>query len=388
MKESLCPSVAVARIDSRESRDIETSLRAAIDDLGGLEQFVKPGMRVFLKPDLPAGETSPELLGDYMKLLTAVGLAVVACGGKVQVGDSLLFSRERIKGVWARTGLAAIARANGFEPVNLERAGTRPVIRRRRVYYISRSAEESDLVINLPRMRSALTGHFRGAVWNLIGLLPGQQKIKTLESLGGPDGIAEVCTDILSAVSPGLNIMYIPPQFADNSRFAPIRPCSGILLASPDAVAMDTVACELTGYEPESDPVLWAASEAGLGMGRREGIRMRYPAGELEPVRDRLTASPPPRQRFQRLAMGVVSAALTARLKVDKSCCSYCGVCVNNCHINGLAESSGRREPIWRESKCVHCWTCVENCPESALEIHWGLFSSAALRLWRKICDV
>ncbi len=388
MIDDLCPSVAVARVDSPELRDIETSLGAAIDDLGGLEQFVKPGMRVFLKPDLPAGEVSPELIADYMKLLTVVGQAVVACGGQVQIGDSLLFSREQIKRVWARTGLANIARTNGFEPVSLERAGTRPVIRQRRVYYVSRPATESDLIINLPRMRSAPSGHFRGAVWNLIGLLPGHQKIKTLESLGGPDGIAEVCADILSAVSPDLNIMYLPPESEISGRAAPIGLHGGALFVSCDAVALDTVVSELTGYEPESAPVLSAAAEAGLGIGRKESIRLRYPAGEPAPAQDRWAAVAPARRKLHRLAMGLVSSALTARIKVHRSHCSACGMCVNNCHINGLAEINGSPEPIWRESKCVHCWTCVENCPESALEIRWGLFSGGALSLWRKFCDV
>jgi uncharacterized protein (DUF362 family) len=50
MIENLCPSVTVAKIDSRDYRDIESALAAAIEGPGGFERFVKPGMRVFLKP--------------------------------------------------------------------------------------------------------------------------------------------------------------------------------------------------------------------------------------------------------------------------------------------------------------------------------------------------
>jgi len=387
MIENLCPSVTVARIDSRDCRDIESSLAAAIEDLGGFERFVKPGMRVFLKPDLPASEAPLHTVDDYMRLLTAVGQAIVACGGEVLVGDSMLFSREQIKRVWERIDLTKVARANGFQPVNLERAGTRPVIRKRRVYYISRAATESDLVINLPRMRSVPSGYFKGAVWNLIGLLPGNQKIKTLQSLGGPGSIAEVCADILSAVSPDVNIMFVPRDIDKRRNGCRMGPPGGAVLASSDAVALDTVVSELTGYAPESDPVLSAATDAGLGIGRKEGIRVRYLTGEPEPIKDRAAVVPPTRHRLYGLAMGVISSALTARIEVNRSRCSACGVCVNNCYINGLTGNSDRREPIWRESSCVHCWTCVENCPQSALEIRWGVLSGGALRLWRKICD-
>ena len=163
----------------------------------------------------------------------------------------------------------------------------------------------------------------------------------------------------------------------------------GVLMASCDAVALDTVASDLSGHDFESDPVLSAAAEAGLGIGHPEGIRVRLVSGQARmPKAGRPAGDSSMRRRLSEAALGLASTALTARLRVDRARCSACGVCVNNCHINGLAEAGDSPGPIWRESLCVHCWTCVENCPEGALEIRYGLFSGGARRLWRKICDV
>jgi ferredoxin len=181
--------------------------------------------------------------------------------------------------------------------------------------------------------------------------------------------------------------MFLPPDIDRRGNSGRIGFSGGTLFASSDAVALDTVVSELTGHVAESDPVLSAAADAGLGIGRKEGIRVRYLTGKPKLASNLPIVASSTGRRFYGVAMGLMSSALTARLEIDRSRCTACGVCVNNCHIKGLAENSNHREPIWRESVCVHCWTCVENCPQGALDIRWGLLSGGAFSLWRKICD-
>lgn len=137
MKESnlIIPSFAVTPQDGKiicsvKAPDRQTAVNKAIDLLGGIEHFVKPGDVVFLKPNIafassPAigATTNPELVAEVVKLcyargqakevfiadnpindpdscfaLSGIGKAAAAAGAKVIVPKDFYFKRITVNG--------------------------------------------------------------------------------------------------------------------------------------------------------------------------------------------------------------------------------------------------------------------------------------------------
>lgn len=93
-----------------KSTDGIAATKAAIEELGGISRFVKPGDKVLIKPncafDRPphlGATTSPEVLGEVVR-------QCVEAGAKVRVTDNPINNAE---GCFAKSGLAAATNENG-----------------------------------------------------------------------------------------------------------------------------------------------------------------------------------------------------------------------------------------------------------------------------------
>ena len=152
------------------------------------------------------------------------------------------------------------------------------------------------------------------------------------------------------------------------------------LLASHDALALDSVMVRMMGVEPGRLPVQAAAAERGLGRAGSDEIDIR---GEFAVIPDfKMPASFAPelyteenikalRALYPKDMMSDRVAAKPVHVP-DK--CIACGDCEENCPPKAL-----ELEPEFSISdKCIACFCCVELCPEGALEVpdieafrHW-----------------
>ena len=97
---------------------VAEALRRLLEPLGGMAAFVKPGMRVLLKPNMLAGKPPEAAVTTHPVLVAAVVRQVRDCGGIALVGDS-----PGIGGFAAvanRTGIGPAAVASGASLVPFE----------------------------------------------------------------------------------------------------------------------------------------------------------------------------------------------------------------------------------------------------------------------------
>lgn len=78
---------------------------------------------------------------------------------------------------------------------------------------------------------------------------------------------------------------------------------------------------------------------------------------------------------------GLLGRAAPLRIKLERSACNHCGVCVTRCPMGAgvLAPAVGGRGPA--EAKpdlCTRCGDCVGACPHGALAFGWGWPGAAA----------
>ncbi|UCE24294.1 MAG: DUF362 domain-containing protein [Candidatus Zixiibacteriota bacterium] len=357
------PAVSNASTDSPTASGYERGVRQALDRLGGLEKFVSPGQKVLLKPDLmfdyPAGSTlttDPEFIAATARLIAAAGAHVV-------VGDSPFVIHSSDGQFWRITGMAPVAKREAIELVSFEMAGSHAVAIDTRVYYISRVVMEADVVVSLPILKPDSDFGFAGGIRNMFGALPGFQKGRLYKKAANSRELARVLVDVFSAVRPALTIMQIPAN--DH----PDPTVTGFVMASADAVALDSVITETLGMNPEKIHTTRLASDAGLGIGWIEAVRIE---GEpLDALRSRLplTSVRGRAAVLRGITRGMVEPYVWMKSRVDEELCDGCGACVSFCPTNALRFERGSSCPTIKADLCIHCWAGYTNCPVEAIHI-------------------
>ncbi|MDF1578820.1 MAG: DUF362 domain-containing protein [Desulfurivibrionaceae bacterium] len=151
----------------RLKRKIEQIARAA-----GLR--IKSGSRVLLKPNLVAAGTGPlHLACTSPDFVAAVAEWCLDHGARVRVGDSPAFGSGRM--VMAACGLAEKLRPLGVKPVDFRRSRTVTLPCGIKAP-ISVAALDSDVLVNLPRVKAHNQLYVSLAVKNYFGVVSGWRK--------------------------------------------------------------------------------------------------------------------------------------------------------------------------------------------------------------------
>ncbi|MFZ5980421.1 MAG: DUF362 domain-containing protein, partial [Candidatus Zixiibacteriota bacterium] len=267
MLKDIIPKVAVVRADSYEPEILYKKLEETLALIGGLQTYVKPGMKVLLKPNLLSAKAPDRAITTHPEIVAAVARMVRERGAKVIIGDSPAGAKTGIQRVWDNTGLSDIARRDSLELVSFEKAGTTPVNVGDKTYYIAKPVLEADLIINLPKLKTHVLTLLTGAVKNVFGVIPGFRKGMYHKEAPNPRHFSRIIVDIFSAVQPGLNILDgILIMEGDGPASGTARK-GNLLMASTDAVALDTVVAEIVGLAPQKIHTIKYASESGLGIG-------------------------------------------------------------------------------------------------------------------------
>ncbi len=374
--------VALVRAKTYEAAELRAALERAFSFLGGLEKFVPRGSRVFVKVNLLPPPSPPERgIITHPTFTEAVLSLLKDLTPHIVVGDDVHEARSFEVGGYRpmcqRLGVELVnLRERGFAEVSLEGGALKKV-------YIANAVREADVVVNLPKLKTHALTTFTGAIKNLYGVIPTGQRTALHGEHPQPADFARVLVDIFSAVKPALTVMdgIVAMEGAGPANGTP-RPL-GLILAGPDAVAVDAVAQAVIGLDPLRVWTTYHAHQRGLGTGDLNKIEV---LGEsLESVRVKDFRLPPAAGEL----MGRVPAPLTrwatrhlqAQPVVVPRRCVGCGACVRACPT-GAAQFRGKKAWIDRTT-CIRCMCCHEACRYGAIDLHvdlLGRFFRAAER--------
>ncbi len=371
--------VALVKCNDYARGNVERAVSEALELLGGMRRFVRPGANVLLKPNLLAPHPPEDAVTTHPEIVAAVARAAVRAGGNVSIGDSP--GLRSLAFVAEKAGIAAVARELGIplrefdDPVE----PARPPAARFRKLSLARAALEADVLINLPKVKTHQQMFLTLAVKNLFGCVAGKQKVAWHMNAGRDSALfARVLVEVCQAVSPALSVADAVigmegtgPSHGDPRHF-------GFIAAGPDPFALDAVLTWLLGFSPEDSPVLTAARQAradGLPVGETDLDRIRLlgaPPDELRPGRVR----PPVTGRLMfvpRPLAGLVRRLVTVKPRIRRSRCRGCGVCVESCPAQA-AKIIDRRVRI-DDTSCIRCFCCQELCPHGAVKVKRGWLS-------------
>lgn len=359
------------------------AVEKAIDLLGGIETFVKPGDSVLIKPNLLSAKPPEAAVTTHPNIVEAVVTLWQKAGALPIVGDSPPLAGEK-KSSYQRllkiTGMSDMASHTGVPLVRFEEEDTvtveQPEGRFYKKFEIAGAVHKTDALISIPKLKTHGLTYLTGAVKNIFGCIPGKRKA-LFHAQAGEDRqvFAQMLVDLLRAVRPRLSIIdAVEAMDGDGPVDGRVRKV-GLIMAGADPVALDAVAAEILGADAMSIHTTRLAAAQGLGVGDLSEIEILgerledvITGGFREPrSRDLWTSIPGPIRYL-------LKNQLIAFPRITPNC-KNCGACVKECPMTAI--KAGTNRPTIDLANCIRCYCCREVCEYGAIDLRIGRINSS-----------
>lgn len=374
-------SVTVCRTYDEDK--VYAAVKAGVDAIGGIGAFVRPNEKILLKPNFlyPAEAdksitTNPSVIKAACRLLSENGYADVMLGDSPGNGSCktaarrLNLSEENLFG-------AKIA------DMSVEKDVKFPEGKVCKNFHFAQEVTEADAIIGLCKMKTHMLERITGGIKNMYGLICGHRKALGHVSYPTAVKFAKLLSDIHRATPQRLHIMDGIVAMEGNGPASGVPVDMGLILASADPVAMDTVFCWLVNLEPTLVPTNVQGERAGIGTFREKNIEVRLVEGErvsnitMEELvekygRPNFDVCRDMKEKANSLSLLSRIAGGRRKPVIDAAKCIKCGVCVSHCPVEGKAVDfrNGKQEPpTYDYKKCIRCYCCQEMCPQKAISV-------------------
>jgi uncharacterized protein (DUF362 family)/Pyruvate/2-oxoacid:ferredoxin oxidoreductase delta subunit len=227
---------------------------------------------------------------------------------------------------------------------------------------IARSAVESDVVINLAKLKTHTQMRLTLGVKNLFGCIIGFKKPEWhMRSGVDRNMFARLLVQIYQVVNPAVTLVdgILALEGQGPGRRGKPRHI-GMLIGSCSGPSADMAICQMLGIDPNTLPTLHAAKELSVLDGDLKIIGdfaevSNYSLPELGP----LTFGPKFMQKYMR-------KHLIQRPVVEPEICKMCSECWKICPAGAITPYE---EIIGFDyDRCIRCYCCIEVCPHGALQ--------------------
>jgi uncharacterized protein (DUF362 family)/NAD-dependent dihydropyrimidine dehydrogenase PreA subunit len=235
-----------------------------------------------------------------------------------------------------------------------------------------RDVLEADVYISLPKMKTHGLTRLSGAMKNNYGLLAGAQKSWFHYYSVDPKKFARVVVELFRIRPPDLVIMDAILAMEGYGPASPETRWVNKILASNNAVALDTVEASIIGFNVEDVPMLTIARELGLGPTHLKDIEI---LGDASPIKEYHRPDPPESTYSYKAGVGSGRTSIEFyRQRVAyrpvisaEKCFRECRACVDACPSGALDRRPAA--PVVDREKCMLCSACKEACEYMALDL-------------------
>lgn len=354
--------VAFARCGGYSRDEVGAAVAKALGALGGIGSFGLAGKRVLVKPNLLCDRPPEDAVTTHPEILRAVIRMLKAVGADVRVGDSPA-SAVLLRRVWEKTGTEAVCREEGVPLVSFEGGEMRLVRRDGIELLVAAEALDSDMIVNLPKVKTHGMTFFTCGVKKFYGLLPGYQKTRRHREHPNPLAFARLLRALLAETPPQICIAdgVVGMEGEGPSNGTPVR--LGFIAASRSPVALDIAICRKVGIPVGRVPYL--ADDADALPPELGDLPADYRARMRPPSTWKSLAVPAPVAKF-------CARWLWVRPSFDAVACKKCGRCAAACPKNAIAFEKGQTPALGKPRECVGCCCCHEVCPVGAIHMRTG----------------
>lgn len=367
--------VGLVKCNTYASEELDKALEEAMSLSGGIDVT---GKRLLLKPNILIDSDPAKAISTHPEFVRAVIEYMQKEGAtEIYVGDSPGFQKPGYSG--KKSGIRQVTEETGSNWIDFTTGKTTITTetgKLQKEFKVTSIIDEVDMVISLPKMKTHQLMYFTGAVKNLFGLLPGLSKSPYHVSYPNRHNFGEMILDLLEAVKPAYSIMDavigMEGPGPGNGYPKPVK----LIIASPNAIALDIIASSVIGYEPMTIPTNKLGLRRQFGLKHISDISVEGEALSDVKIDDYKLLG---EKKFQNIIFDLFHFRIFEKYQQKRKPkpyfieekCIKCGECIKICasDANWFEEGPNGKFVAVDYNKCIRCYCCHEICPVDAIEI-------------------
>jgi len=377
--------VALANCNSYDTNEVFTAVCKVVNQLGGINAFIKPGERILIKPNLLSAKAPERAITTHPEVVRALIRLVRSAGAIPIVGDSSGGAIKGVERVWVETGMKKVCHEENTELVNFETSGvveTKINHKIVKTVYISKVVLTVDGIINAPKLKTHGLTTYTGAVKNFYGTIPGLRKAEYHKLVPpGANDFGALIGEIFLAVENKvrLNVIDAVLSMEGNGPSAGEIKKLDFIAGSNDANLLDYKMVELLGFKPKRVGTI-------KYIALQKGYMFPFAKNEIlgdKPDQAKLAGFKFPSTWFfniiPRWFISILGRFVWLKAEVIEDICTSCLVCVNSCPVKAIEKKDGKK-PFVISKNCISCLCCHEMCPSKAIAFKKSFLAKFLIR--------
>ena len=258
--------VSLVKCTNYSKEDIRNAISKTFSHFGGIENVIKKGSKVLLKPNFLKESSPRKCIITHPVVIETVAEMVIETGATPIIGDSPAFGS--VAKVARRIGLDKVAEKLDIDIIELDKPRKVSINCGGKEFSltVSSRALDVDAIINLPKLKVHVQVLFTAGVKNLYGCVSGKQKAwRHLQSKNNLDWYTDMLIANYQLVKPVFTIVDGVMAMEEKGPTGGRPKDVSLLVGGIDVIAVDRVIAELLSVSQKDVPILRAAKRLGVG---------------------------------------------------------------------------------------------------------------------------
>lgn len=367
--------VCILSCESYDYELVEKKIFECLDSIENIKPKVRTGSKVLVKANLLKKNSPDDAVTTHPTVVEAIVRYFQQLGCKVIVGDSPggPFNEKSLMAVYKATGMFDVQKRTGCE-LNFDTSFVEvknDEAKMLKNMKIVKAFDEVDFVVSAAKLKTHAMMTYTGAIKNLYGTIPGVTKAEYHFKMNNIENFANAIVDICEYVKPDLSIIDGIEGMEGDGPSSGDKRFVGLIFASENPYALDTVASKIIGIDPLSIPILRVVKERNIfsvDINDIEFVGLKPQDIDIKQFKLPVSANVNfVGGRVPKFMENWILNNFRPRPVFDHNICVSCGICAQNCPPKAIDMSKGKPEVDLK--RCIRCFCCHELCPKKAIDI-------------------